>query len=190
MLRKKVLMVTTILAMSISLVGCSSALSTASKSQTTVPSQNSSSSTTTLPPDHPTESAAQSGDAASQADVEKKINDYITQNFPGDWKVDGTTLSKGSYTENGNYKIVDGLNELFPETMGVSIFVGEERISSSIKQGTERVLKGYPTPSTVGEVIKSGKTTSTQSSGYIKVYLPLKAGDKTVAVLTVSVPQK
>lgn len=189
MIRKKALIVTTVLAMSIFLVGCSNS-STASKNQSPIPPQASSSSSTTLPPNHPTESSAQPGDAASQAEVEKKINDYIGQNFPGDWKVAGTTLSKGSFTENGNYKIVDGLNDVFPETMGVSIFVGEERISSSVKQGTERVLKGYPTPSTVGDVIKSGKTTSTQSSGFLKVYVPLKAGDKTVAVLTVSVPQK
>lgn len=188
MLRKKVIMVTTILAMSISLVGCSNAPSTASKSQSPVPPQTSSSSTA-LPPDHPTESA-QPGDAASQAEIEKKINDYISKNYPGDWKVDGTTLSKGSYTENGNYKIVDGLNEVFPDTMGVSIFVGEERISSSVKQRDRARTQRISTPSTVGDVLKSGKTSSTQSSGYIKVYLPLKAGDKTVAVLTVSVPQK
>lgn len=189
MIGKKVLTVTVVLAVSVSLAGCSNS-SSSSKNQSPIPPQASSSSSNALPPNHPTESSAQPGDAASQTEVEKKINDYISQNFPGDWKVAGTTLSKGSYTENGNYKIVDGLNEIFPETMGVSIFVGEERISSSVKQGTERVLKGYPTPSTVGDVMKSGKTTSTQSSGFIKVYVPLKAGDKTVAVLTVSVPQK
>jgi hypothetical protein len=114
----------------------------------------------------------------------------LKKNYPGDWKVSGTTLSKGSYTENGNYKMVDDVEKLFPGTMGVSIFVGEERISSSVKQGTERVLKGYATPTTVGEVMKSGTTTSTLSSGYLKVYVPFKdSSGKTVAVMTVSVPQ-
>jgi hypothetical protein len=111
----------------------------------------------------------------------------LKKNYPGDWKVSGTTLSKGSYTENGNYKMVDDVEKLFPGTMGVSIFVGEERISSSVKQGTERVLKGYATPTTVGEVMKSGTTTSTLSSGYLKVYVPFKdSSGKTVAVMTVS----
>lgn len=194
MLRKKALMTVTILAMSISLAGCAS---NSTKSQSPTPPQASASSAQ-LPQghpeissqDHPAETPTQPGSKASQDDVVKKINDYLTQNYPGDWKVSGTTLSKGSYTENGNYKIVDGLEGVFPETMGVSIFVGEERISTSVKQGTERVLKGYPTPSTVGDVMKSGTVTSTVSSGYLKVYVPFKSGDKTVAVLTVSVPQQ
>lgn len=185
MFQKKALMVATILTISISLVGCGS---TTSKSQTPTPPQTSAS--TALPAGHPSETPAQPGGKVSQADVEKKINDYLTQNYPGDWKVAGTTLSKGNYTENKNYKIVDGLEGLFPGTMGVSIFVGEERISTSVKQDTgERVLQGYPTPTTVGDVMKSGTVTSTNSSGYLKVYVPFKAGDKAVAVLTVSVPQ-
>jgi len=38
-----------------------------------------------------------------------------------------------------NYVAVDDVSKMFIGTMGVSIFVGEERISSSIKKGTERV---------------------------------------------------
>ena len=130
------------------------------------------------------------GDPATQKVVESKINDWLAKNYPGDWKVSGKTLSKGNYTENGNYKMVDGIEELFPGTMGVSIFVGENRISSSVKEGTERVLDGYPTPSTVGDVEKSGKSTSSLDSGFLKVYVPFQAQGKTVAVLTVSVPHQ
>lgn len=188
MFQKKALVVATVLMISLSLVGCGS--TTANKDKTPAPqaSQNPLG-TGDLSQVHPSETPAQAGSTTSQADIEKKINDYLTQNYPGDWKVEGTTLSKGSYTETGNYKIVDGLEQVFPETMGVSIFVGEKRISTSVKQGTERVLEGYPTPVTVSEVAKSGKVTSTNSSGYLKVYVPFKTGDKTVAVLTVSVPQ-
>lgn len=185
MLQKKALMVATIFTISISLVGCGSTAT--NKDQT--PTTPQASASADLSGVHPSESPAQAGSETSQADVEKKINDYLAQNYTGDWKVEGTTLSKGSYTENGNYKIADGLEQVFPDTMGVSIFVGEKRISTSVKQGTERALD-YPTPATVGEVMKSGKVTSTNSSGYLKVYVPFKAGDKTVAVLTVSVPQK
>lgn len=143
--------------------------------------------------DHPAEAPAHSGDKAVQTNVESKVNDLLNRKYPGEWKVTGTTLNKGTYTENGNYKIVDDLAALFPNTMGVSIFIGEQRISSSvIQQDTgQRVLQGYATPPNVEDVMKSGTTTSTLSSGYQKVYIPLKdSGGKTVAVITVSVPQQ
>jgi len=184
MFKKKVFIVVTIITLLVSLAGC------AKKPATPVTPQTG---TTVTPQDHPTETPAVPGGKVSQADVETKINDLLSKKYPGDWKVSGTTLSKGSYTENGNYKIVDDVAALFPDTMGVSIFVGEERISSSVKQQdtNERVLKGYATPPTVGEVMKSGTTTSTLSSGYLKVYVPFKdASGKTVAVMTVSVPQQ
>ncbi len=178
---KRIILVATIMVLIVSIVGC------AKKSETPAPQP---SNMTQKPEGHPVETPTQLGDNESQAEVETKINDLLKKNYPGDWKVSDATLSKGSYTENGNYKMVDDVKSLFPDTMGVSIFVGEERISSSVKQGTERVLKGYATPTTVGEVMASGKTTSTLSGGYLKVYIPFKDGiGKTVAVLTVSVPQ-
>ena len=179
---KKVLIVATIMVLTISLAGCAKkpGTSNVSQPQAGVP----------LTPDgHPTETPASTVDKVGQAAAETKINDTLNKNYPGDWKVAGTTLSKGPYTENGNYKMVDDVEKLFPGTMGVSIFVGEERISSSVKQGTERVLKGYAIPSTVGEVMKSGTTTSTLNSGYLKVYVPFKdSSGKTVAIMTVSIP--
>lgn len=186
MFKRNILASLTIMAIMISLVGCASNAKKSNLPTTPQPPSTS----TRMPADHPTETPVQPGGNLGQADAEKKINELINKNYPGEWKVAGSTLSKGTYTENGNYKIVDDIEGLFPDTMGVSIFIGEERISSSVKQGTERVLKGYPTPSTVGEVMKSGTTTSTESSGYLKVYLPLKSGDKTVAVLTVSIPRQ
>ena len=180
MFKKKALIVATIMVLMVSLAGC------AKKPATPAPQTN----TAVTPEGHPAETPAQPGGKVSQAEVETKIMDLLNKKYPGDWKVSGTTLSKGSYTENGNYKMVDDVAALFPDTMGVSIFVGEERISSSVLQGTERVLKGYATPATVGEVMKSGTTTSTLSSGYLKVYIPFKdKSGKTVAVMTVSVPQ-
>ncbi|MFZ3372880.1 MAG: cache domain-containing protein, partial [Desulfitobacteriaceae bacterium] len=146
-----------------------------------------------VPEGHPVETQTQPKANAkiSQAEVEAKVNGLLTTKYPGEWKVDGTTLSKVTYTENGKYTIVDDIAALFPSSMGgVSIFIGEKRISSSIKQtGGERVLEGYPTPPTVGEVMISGKSTTTQSSGYLKVYIPLKAANKTLAVMTISVPE-
>lgn len=180
MLKKRVLMVVIIMVLIGSLVGCAKVEDPAPPPTHAV----------IMPEGHPVESRVQPGDDRDQADVETKINELISKNYPGDWTVSGTTLSKGSYTENGNHKIVDDVEALFPDTMGVSIFVGEERISSSVRQGTERVLKGPAIPTTVGEVMKSGTTTSTQSGGYLKVYTPFKdSSAKTVAVMTVSIPQ-
>lgn len=182
MVKKKILMVVTIMVLMVSLAGC------AKKPVTPAPQPNN---PVVTPEGHPAETPVQPGGKVNQAEVETKIKDLLNKNYPGDWKVSGTTLSKGTYTENGNYKMVDDVAALFPDTMGVSIFVGEERISSSVLQGTERVLKGYATPPTVGEVMKSGTTTSTLSGGYLKVYVPFKdSSGKTVAVMTVSVPEK
>jgi len=183
MFKKKVFVVLAIMAMMVSFAGC------AKKPATPVVPQ---AGTPAAVEGHSPETPAQPGGKVSQADVETKINDLFKKNYPGDWKVSGSTLSKGSYTENGKYKMADEVAALFPGTMGVSVFVGEERISSNItRQDTgERVLKDYPTPVTVGEVMKSGTTTSTLSSGYLKVYVPFKdSSAKTVAVMTVSVPQ-
>jgi len=179
---KKVLIGVTIMALTVSLAGCAKKPATPAVPQA---------GTAATPQGHPTLPPTASG-TVSQADVETKIKDLLNEKYPGDWKVSGTTLSKGSYTENGKYKLVDDVAALFPGTMGVSIFVGEERISSSVIQQDigQRVLKGYATPPTVGEVMKSGTTTSTLSNGYLKVYVPFKeGGGKTVAVMTVSVPQ-
>src|SRR5680860_173649 len=183
MFKKKVLIVVTIIVLMVSLVGCAKKPEAPNVSQSQVDSFQ-------LPEGHPTETPTSTVDKESQANVESKINDLLSKKYPGDWKISGTTLSKGSYTENDNYKMVDDVETVFPDTRGVSIFVGEERISSSVKQGNERVLSGYPTPPTVGDVMKSGTTTSTLSSGYLKVYIPFKdSNGKTVAVMTVSIPQ-
>lgn len=182
MFMKKILILVSIMGLMLSLTGCAKKPETPKSSETQT-------GTNQLPEGHPTEGQAQPEDKVGQAAAETKINDLLNKDFPGDWKVSGTTLSKGTYTENSTYKIVDQVEALFPGTMGVSIFVGEERISSSVKQGTARVLKGYATPITVSEVMKSGTATSTLISGYLKVYVPFKDGaGKTVAVMTVSIP--
>lgn len=126
-------------------------------------------------------------------EVAEKVQKALDQKFPGDWKASGTTLSKGSYTENDSFKIADEVGTLYQGAM-VSIFIGEERISSTIKENGKPVLKGYPTPPEVGETMKSGKILVKEagtmgSSSFQKVYMPLKSGDKTVAVMTISVPQ-
>lgn len=183
MFKKNTVITATFIVLLISLVGC------AKKPATPVTTQGGA---VVAPQGHPSETPNKPGEKVNQDDVERKINGILNKKYPGSWKVSGTLLSKGTYTENSHYNMVDDVAALFPDTMGVSIFVGEERISSSvIRQDTgERVLKGYAAPSTIGEVMKSGVTTSNLSSGYLKVYVPFKnSSGKTVAVMTVSVPQ-
>lgn len=137
--------------------------------------------------------AAQPSTPVDVNQVADKVNKLLDEKFPGEWQVTGTTLSKGKYTENNNFGLVDAVEAAYPGSM-VSIFIGEERISSTVKnsQDGKRVLSGYPTPAAVGETFKSGKATLGQAStgssigSYQKVYLPFKAGAKTVAVMSIS----
>lgn len=170
--------------------GCAKKENTAQNTQPSTQTQ--------LPPGHPgTDGTTGGGQPAKPADV-KSVADNVTKDldakYPGDWSASGSTLKKGSYTENGNFKIADEVAALYPGSM-VSIFVGQDRISGTIKDQTgNRVLTGYPTPDTVGKVMQSGEAVveaagSMGSTSYQKVYLPLKANDKTVAVMTISIAQ-
>jgi len=156
---------------------------------------------TQLPSGHPSsfgsmDQGQPSGKPIDGQAVADKISTALDAKFAGEWKVSGTTLKKGAYTENDNYGIVDEVAKIYPGSM-VSIFIGQDRVSTNVANQSEngkRVLTGYPTPPAVGETMKSGKITpgpasSMGSSSYQKVYLPLKAGDKTVAVMSVSIPQ-
>ncbi len=141
----------------------------------------------------------QQAPASKPLDAEKvaaDINKLLDEKYPGEWKVSGTTLSKGNYTENKNYGIADAVEKAYPGSM-VSVFVGQDRVSSTVKnsQTNERVLTGYPTPPKVAETIQSGKPSAGSSSGmgggasigsYQKVYVPFKSGDKVVAVMSIS----
>jgi hypothetical protein len=150
-----------------------------------------------------TESAMQKGPEAPVApakavDLDKvvtTVNGYIDTTFPGEWKASAGKLSKGTYVENDNYKIVDGVETVIPGSM-ISVFVSEtQRIATNIKQqGAGRALD-YPIPTQVGETFKSSKVVkggggSMGSSSYAKVFIPLtdKAG-KAVGVMSISVPQ-
>ena len=160
----------------------------AKKSDT--PQTGQTSSQTQVPPGHPS-TAAPSGQSAKPVDV-KQVTDKITKDidakFAGDWSVSGTTLKKGTYTENNSYKITDEVTTLYQGSM-VSIFAGPERVSSSVRvNGKVSTAAEYPIPDTVAKVMQSGETTQTPGdSGYQKVFLPLKDKDgKTVAVMSVS----
>jgi hypothetical protein len=152
--------------------------------------------TTQLPAGHPTVpgGAQPTGKPVDVKEVEEKVTKALNEKFPGDWQAAGTTLKKGAYTENNNYGIVDEVAKLYQGSM-VSIFVGQERISSNVKgQDGKPVLANYQVPEEVGKTMTSGKATVSQGGSmgavsYQKVYLPLKAGDKTLAVMSVSIAQ-
>lgn len=162
-----------------------------SKKDQTAQNQNSQ-----LPSGHPSVGDSQSGQPAKPIDKDEvvdKVTKDLNDKYPGDWSVSGTTLKKGSFTENGSYKIAEEVGNLYPGSM-VSIFVGQSRISSTIKQNGKPVLEGYPTPPDVDKTMKSGQASvvpgsSMGSTSYQKVFIPLKSGDKTVAVMNVSIAQ-
>lgn len=149
-----------------------------------------------LPAGHPsTGSTGQPAKPVNLQEVTDNVTKTLDAKFAGDWSVSGTTLKKGTYVENNNYQIADAVGSLYSGSM-VSIFVGQDRISSTVKDQTGKpVLAGYPTPDTVAKVMASGKAelTSADSMGstsYKKVFLPFKSKDgKTVAVMSISMVQ-
>ncbi|HEX3030754.1 MAG TPA: cache domain-containing protein [Bacillota bacterium] len=143
-----------------------------------------------------TQQPAQQQTPAKAIDKDKvaaDIQKLIDEKFPGDWKVQDTKLSKGSYTENDTYKIADAVAAAYPGSM-VSVFVGQTRVSTSVSNSsTGKRALDYPVPPAIAEVMKNGKVISGSSTGmgssmgsYQKVYVPFKSGDKTVAVMSIS----
>lgn len=133
---------------------------------------------------------------AKAIDAEKTAADILKlldEKFPGDWKVEGTKLSKGSYTENDTYKIADTVAGAYQGAM-VSVFVGQTRVSTSVSNtSTGKRALDYPVPPAIAEVMKNGKVVSGASTGmgttmgsYQKVYVPFKSGNTTVAVMSIS----
>ncbi|MHB9095076.1 MAG: cache domain-containing protein [Eubacteriales bacterium] len=169
--------------------GCSKKDESAQNNQTSSQSQ--------LPSGQPGVDSNQGGQPSKPVNVKEvaeKVSKDLDAKFPGDWSVTGTTLKKGSYTENGKYKIVDELAGLYNGSM-VSIFVGQDRIAGTIKDQTgQRVLAGYPTPDSVAKIMESGEALvapggAMGSANYQKVFLPIKSKGKTVAVISISIAQ-
>ena len=147
-------------------------------------------------PSMPGQTAQPPAQPVNMDNIIGRIDAYLNEKYPGNWEVKGEKLSRGSYTENDNFKIADGIEEQLGSGSMISIFVGEKRISTTVVQtGGGRVLEGYPTPPEVAEVLKTGKEiaggkSSMGSTNYVKAFLPLKdKAGKTVAVLSVVVMQ-
>ena len=150
-----------------------------------------------LPSGHPSVNGAQQAPAKpiNMDEIIGKIDAFLNESFPGDWKVEGDKLYKGDYLENGNYKIVDQLETKLGSGSMISIFVNNKRISTNVKQSGAGRAFDYPIPDQVAECMKNGKEINAGSSSmgsisFQKVFLPLKdKAGKTVAVMSVSVSQ-
>lgn len=187
-MNKKVLFVLTLAALTAFSYGCGSKKEDLSSSIINkAPSNDTVKSNKSAPEQHPNvKSNFNKMDKSVQSkEIVKKIEN-IFDKFPGEWKVskDGT-LSKGNYVENGNYKIVDAIEKEFNGAL-VAIYVGDNRVSSTLKSHVgSRMLNGYDAPSEVDSTMKSGSPLfiNENKSHFIKVYIPLKSDDKTLAVL-------
>ena len=175
-----------ILFLALALSGCSS------KSQSKATSPNSG--TNQLPSGHPP-ITSQSGTVSSkytQSQVESIVSSVL-KHYPGDWKLSGSTLTKGNYVENKNYKIADEIGKTINGAM-VSIFIGDNatRISSTVRMND---LTAYPSPPEAAQAIKEGRAVSSEASGmggsgnYLKVFIPIQSGNKTIGCIMVDVPQ-
>ncbi|GAA4654316.1 methyl-accepting chemotaxis protein [Anaerocolumna aminovalerica] len=64
----------------------------------------------------------------------------LDNKYPGDWKVEGEKLYKGDILLNDNYEFVDGFAK--DANIQVTIFLGDTRITTSIKDAQAKRLVG------------------------------------------------
>lgn len=189
---KKLSLAIGVLTLAIALVGCGTSNTPQQSSNSTqAPSSNQ------LPAGHPTTTGGTALPKMTQDQIVSQVNTLLDKQFPGDWKLSGTTLSKGNYTENNNFKIVDDIANNFNGLGVASIFIGNsQRMSSSIRAGSGVPTSAeFPAPAEVAQVMKSGKVQSSTAPGmggggnYLRVFIPLQSGSQTIGVLEVEVPQ-
>lgn len=131
---------------------------------------------------------------SNAVEMTNKINSIIDKKFPGKWSVNGLQLKKGSYVENDKYEIVDEISKNLNGSM-ISLYVGENRISNSLKDSTGGRMLDYDIPAEVTKTMQSGKASELSLNGpggkpYQKFYIPIKQGDKTLGVIGVSMKVK
>lgn len=101
-------------------------------------------------------------------------------NYPGDWSLDGDKLYKGETLINENYEVVDKISE--DTGLLVTIFAGDTRVSTTVKDENGKPKIGTPASSeVVTNVITNGKTftgsTIVAGKSADTYYVPLKDKD-------------
>lgn len=121
------------------------------------------------------------GEAARQINDKVKSdlavgNILLEASYRGEWKVVDGKLYKGNIEINDNIILIDLIRKLTGDDS--SIYLGDTRISSTLKQGEQRINGTKAPPGIVDDVLKSGKNyyDAIDISGqkYYAAYMPLK----------------
>ena len=80
----------------------------------------------------------------------------VNAQIPGEWRVEGDKLYKGTTLMNGNFALVDGVNQL---TGGSNtVFLGDTRIATTVKKDDgSRAIGTKAAPDVIQTVLKEGK---------------------------------
>jgi methyl-accepting chemotaxis protein len=105
--------------------------------------------------------------------------ELIDAKYHGDWEVKDNELYKGAAKVSGNYELVDFIKQAVHADS--TIFLGDERVTTTIKKDGERQVGTKVTGEVVKEVLENGHNYIGQAEvlgrTYVTNYLPIKDGD-------------
>ncbi|MFC0212154.1 methyl-accepting chemotaxis protein [Paenibacillus chartarius] len=101
---------------------------------------------------------------------------WLEQTYPGEWSVQNGQLYKGAVKMNDNFEFVDSMSRI---TGGaVTIFQGDTRIATSIKNGSNRMTGTKADPKVAELVLRSGETYIGEAdivgTTYLTMYRPIQ----------------
>jgi methyl-accepting chemotaxis protein len=116
------------------------------------------------------------------SDNSKSSMNLIEKMYPGDWKLDGENLYKGSKLINNSTEIVDSIND----TIGIpaSIFAKDTRVSTNLTDNGNRILGTKAVIEVSTAVLSKGNeyigSVKINGKSYETKYVPLKDSNKEI----------
>ena len=120
-----------------------------------------------------------------------KLGDnLLDKKYPGDWRVDGEKLYKGSTLINEDTAFVDELKEA--TNSPVTIFLGDTRIATNVVKDGKRAVGTKVSKEVAEVVLKEGKefvgTATVLDSLYQAKYVPIKnSSDSVIGILFIGI---
>ncbi|MFZ0444020.1 MAG: methyl-accepting chemotaxis protein [Bacillus sp. (in: firmicutes)] len=101
---------------------------------------------------------------------------WINNTYQGDWSIKDGELYKGNEKINNNNGALDEIGKI--SNGAVTIFQGDTRIATNIKENGQRVIETKANPTVIDVVLKSGKTYIGEADivgqNYLTMYQPIK----------------
>ncbi|GAA0077209.1 methyl-accepting chemotaxis protein [Clostridium sp. CTA-5] len=132
----------------------------------------------------------------TQKELKNSLNISLTTldaKYPGNWKVDGNILYKGSNIINNDFSFVDSIKE--KSGLYASIFLNDTRITTNITQKDgQKIIGTKVSEDVVKDVLKDGENDiqkiDVDGETVIACYAPLRdSGGKIIGMYLVGLPQ-